>query len=96
MQYMNIVRMRVKPEHIEDYIQALKTQPKWPGQLESRTIRFAENGFCGYGLWESQEAMMAQMDHLVSWLDTVRPMLEELSEELGVTDAISGPVVPQD
>jgi hypothetical protein len=93
MQYMNIVRMRVKSDRIDDYIQALKTQPSWEGQLETRTIRFGDNGFCGYGLWESQEAMMAQMDNMVSWLDTVRPMLEELSAELGVTDAISGPVV---
>ena len=33
------------------------------------------------------------MDGMVAWLDTIRPMLEVISEELGVTDPASGPVI---
>ena len=93
MKHMNVVRLKVKPEHIDDYIQALKNQPAWEGRIETRTIRYGDNWFCGYGLWESREAMMAQMQPMVSWLDTVRPMLEEISPELGVTDPVSGGVI---
>ena len=93
MKYMNIVRFSVKPEHIADYKKALETQPAWDGQIETRTIQSGEHSFCGYGLWESKEAMMGQMDSMVSWLDSVRHMLEEISPELGVTDPILGPVI---
>ena len=93
MKHMNIVRFKVKPECIEDYLRALADQPMWEGQIETRTIRYGENGFCGYGLWESKEAMMNQMQNMVSWLDTIRPLLEEISPELGVTDPISGAVI---
>ncbi len=93
MKHMNIVRMRVKTEHIDDYMKALDTQPKWAGRIETRTIQYGENGFCGYGLWESKEAMMDQMENMVTWLDSVRHMLEEISPEVGVTDPISGAVV---
>ncbi len=33
------------------------------------------------------------MPKLISFLDTMRHMLDEISSEVGVTDAVSGPVV---
>ena len=30
---------------------------------------------------------------MIAGLDTVRPMLEEISPELGVTDPVAGPVI---
>ncbi len=37
--------------------------------------------------------MVGAMPKMTSFLDTMRHMLEEISPELGVTDAVSGPVV---
>ena len=90
---MNIVRFKVKPEHINDYIEALQKQPVWNGNIEGRTIQTGENTFCAYGLWESKAAMDAEMDSMVSWLDTIREMLDEISPDLGLTDPVSGPVI---
>ena len=93
MKYMNIVRFKVKKDRVNDYIEALNTQPSWNGNIESRTVQTGENSFCGYGFWGSKEAMEAEMESMINWLDTVRDMLEEISPELGVTDPVSGPVI---
>ena len=93
MKHMNIVRFKVKPEHINDYIEALQKQPVWNGNIEGRTIQTGENTFCAYGLWESKEAMDAEMNSMISWLDTIREMLDEISPDLGLTDPVSGPVI---
>ena len=93
MKYMNVVKFQVKAEHLSAFMESQRTQPDWDGQLESRMIQTGERTFCGYGLWTSQEAMSAAMGSMVAWLDTVRHMLDEISPELGVTDAVSGPVV---
>ena len=93
MTHMNVVRFIVKPDRVNDYLDKLKSQPKWKGQIEGRTIQTGDNTFCGYGLWESKEAMDAEMQSMISWLDSVRDMLEEISPELGVTDPVSGPVI---
>ena len=93
MKYMNVVRFKVKKDRVDDYIKALSTQPTWKGNIGGATIQTGDNSFCGYGLWESKEAMDAEMESMISWLDTVRDMLEEISPELGVTDPVSGPVI---
>ena len=47
----------------------------------------------GYGLWESEEAMVTAKPDMIALLDTARDLLEEISPELGVTDPVSGTVV---
>ena len=93
MKYMNIVKFKVKSDCIKDYMEALNNQPSWKGNIEGKTIQTGDNTFCSYGLWESKEAMDAEMSNMVSWLDTVRDLLEEISPELGVTDPVSGPII---
>ena len=34
MKYMNIVRFKVKKDRVNDYIEALNTQPSWNGNIE--------------------------------------------------------------
>ena len=70
MKYMNIVRFKVKKDCVNDYIEALNTQPSWNGNIEGRTVQTGENTFCGYGLWESKEAMDAEMESMIDRLDT--------------------------
>ena len=93
MQFMNIVKFQVKPECVADFIAAMQNQPKWDGNIEMRVVQTGDNHFCGCGLWESKDVMLASMDSMVAWLDTIRPMLEVISEELGLTDPASGPVI---
>jgi len=93
MQYMNIVKFQVKPECVTDFVSAMRNQPEWKGNIEMRVVQTDENKFCGCGLWESKEVMMASMDSMVAWLDSIRPFLEVISDEIGVTDPASGPVI---
>lgn len=95
MQFMNIVKFQVKPESVSEFLDAMRNQPDWEGNIEMRVVQTGENTFCGCGLWESKEIMLASMEGMVAWLNTVRPMLEVISETLGVTDPASGPVIIQ-
>ena len=93
MKHVNIVRFKVKLEHVNDYLKALTEQPVWKGNIEGKTIQTGENIFCAYGLWESKEAMDLEMDSMVEWLGTIRHMLDEITPELVVTDPVSGSVI---
>ena len=93
MEFMNIVRVKVKPDHIEEFMQLNEEFPVYEGQKMSRLVKTGENTFCYVGIWESEEAIAAQRDAMIAGLDTMRHTLEEISPDLGVTDPVSGPVV---
>jgi len=93
MEFINIVRVKVKPDHIEEYMQLNEEFPVYEGQKMSRLVKTGDNTFCYVGIWESEEAIAAQRDAMIAGLDTMRHTLEEISPDLGVTDPVSGPVV---
>tara|TARA_Y100001968_G_scaffold139155_1_gene127288 strand:+ start:264 stop:464 length:201 start_codon:yes stop_codon:yes gene_type:complete len=45
------------------------------------------------GIWESAETIASQIVAMISNLNEVRDLLEELSQELVVTDPVSGNIV---
>ena len=65
----------------------------YKGLLSQYLIKTGEQNYCGVALWESEDAMVEAMPKMIAFLDTMRYMLEEISPELGVTDAVSGPIV---
>ena len=93
MLHMNIVKFHVNPDNIENFLDAFKNATLNQGQISGKLVQIAENKFCSIGLWESQSAMDEAMDDMISFLDTIRHMLIAISEELGVTDPASGPVL---
>ena len=93
MEFMNIVRARVKPEHLDEYMKLNEEFPIYDGMLSSKLIKTGDYTFCYVGTWESEDAIAAQRDNMIANLNTMRHMLEELSPELGVTDPVSGSVV---
>lgn len=93
MEFMNIVRAKVKPDHLDEYIEMNKEFPKFEGMLESKLVKTGDYTFCYVGTWESEEAIAAQRDNMIANLDKMRHTLEELSPELGLTDPVSGSVV---
>ena len=92
MEFMNIVRVKVKPDHIDEYMQLNEEFPVYEGQKMSRLVKTGDNTFCYVGIY-SEEAIAAQRDAMIAGLDTMRHTLEEISPDLGVTDPVSGPVV---
>ena len=93
MKHMNVVKFVVKPEYVDAYLESSRTLALFKGQISNRLIQTGDRHFCAMGLWESQEAMNAEMANMVAYLDTLRHMLEVISPELGVTDATSGALI---
>ena len=93
MEFMNIVRVKVKIDHMDEFMQLNEEFPKYEGQTVSKLAKTSENTFCYVGVWESEEAIAAQRDAMIAGLDKMRHTLEEISSDLGVTDPVSGQVV---
>ena len=63
------------------------------GLISMKQIQTAPNNMCIVGEWKDQESIAKARDKMIAGLDTVRPLLEEISPELGVTDPVSGSVI---
>ena len=93
--FMSVVRFKVRPEQTEEFVSTWSNGPPAPGRVSLRLIQAGDCQFCGVSEWESEDAIAAARPDLIKFLDTIRPMLEEISPVLGVTDPVSGPVVAE-
>ena len=91
--YSNVVRFRVKQECIAEFEKAYRDCPLFDGMLSQLLIRTDERQYCGIGFWGSEDALVSARPAMIAFLDNFRDLLEEISPELGVTDALSGPVI---
>ena len=57
--------------------------------------KIGERRYCFIRLWESEEKLIAARPDMIEQLNSVHELLQELSPKLGITDAISGPVIVQ-
>jgi hypothetical protein len=91
----NVVRMRVKPGHVEEYLdfhrkRSLADMAGWKGLT---VVKTGDREFCFIGEWESTEALAAARPTMIAMLDSFRDSLEDLGGGLGVTDPVSGEAV---
>ena len=95
--FSNVVRYEVKSEYVDDFLQVCSDLSPmggyYEGLLNQILIKTGDQNYCGVGLWESEDAMVEAMPKMISFLGTMRHMLDEISPELGVTDAVSGPIM---
>ena len=91
--FSNVVRFEVKLEYVDDFLKIFSDLPSHEGLLNQILIKTGEQKYCAVGLWESEDAVVKARPKMISSLDAMRHMLEEISPEIGVTDAVSGPVV---
>ena len=88
MSAFNAVRFRVKPGREKDFLDAHKNVGgDWPG------LRHADDTYCIIAEWTDVEALVQARPKMVATLRSFRDTLEDLGGGLGVTDAVSGPVV---
>ena len=93
MKHMNVVKFKVKQEKMNEFsVQAFK-EKSFDGMVSEYYVNIGNNEFLAVGLWESEEKMIDARPQMISFLDSIRHTLEELSPELGVTDPASGSVV---
>lgn len=93
MAAINIVRFRVRPGSEQQFIEEHeRMRPEFEGFLGGSLVRTGDNTFCMIGEWEDFESIVDARPLMISFLDNVRHMLEDLGGGLGVTDPVSGEV----
>ena len=94
MTAFNIVRFRVKPGREDAFIDAhRRTDIAFEGFRRGALVKTGEHTFCVVGEWDSFDRLAAARPQMIAILDTLRPDLEDLGGDLGVTDPVSGEVV---
>jgi len=91
--FSNVVRFIARNDQRDALIRAFKDSPHYDGLISQTLIQTGEDTFCAYGIWNDEESLVNAREEMISFLDSIRPMLEEISSELGVTDPVSGPVI---
>ena len=92
--YANCVRFVVKEDCIDDFIAGFDDSNfQTAGMLVSEMFQSGDREFVSFGVFESEEALVAARPEMIAFLDTIRDYLEEISPELGVTDPRSGNVL---
>lgn len=90
----NIVRFRTKPGQEQAFIDAHgKADAKMNGLRKAALVKTGDRTFCFVGEWDSMDALAAARPSMIGILDGFRDMLEDLGDNLGVTDPVSGTVV---
>ena len=95
MSAFNVVRMRVKPGCVDDYLQFHRERSlaEMPGMKALRVVQTGERDFCVIGEWSGMDALAAARPTMIAILDGFRDKLEDLGGGLGVTDPVSGEAV---
>jgi len=95
MTAFNVVRFRVKPGREQEFVDFHHSiDPRLlPGARRFSLIRTGNSTFCALGEWESFDNLVAARPTMIGFLDAMRDCLEELGNDLGVTDPVSGEAV---
>jgi hypothetical protein len=94
MTAFNVVRFRVKPGEEERFIDAHRTmKPDLRGFMGGALIRTGDRTFCMLGEWKNFQSIVDARPQMISLLDGMRGMLEDLGGGLGLTDPVSGEAV---
>lgn len=93
MTAFNSVRFRVKTGQEQQFLDAHKRVGEWPGLTRANMIKTGEDTYCIIAEWPDVDTMANARPAMIATLDTFRHTLQDLGSGLGLTDAISGPVV---
>lgn len=93
MAAFNVVRFRVKPGSEQQFIEAhRRVEPEFEGFLGGHLLRTGDRDFCLVGEWRDFQSIVDARPLMISLLDQMRHLLEDLGGGLGVTDPVSGEV----
>jgi L-rhamnose mutarotase len=98
----NIVRMRVKPgfedqfvAHHDNLVQGVGDDLKTAGMRRFSLVKTGDRSYCFIGEWEGFDSIVEARPAMIGSLDQMRDMLEDLGDDLGVTDPVSGEAVAE-
>ena len=95
MKFSNIVRFKPKEGQFDEVINRLSEPMELEGLIQSFVVKTGENTCCSVGIWESEEHIINARPQMIQILDGIRDKLEVISEDLGVTDPVSGPIIQE-
>ena len=90
--FMNVVRFKLKSNCVNKYFEIIN-KTNFEGMTQRYIAKTGDYDYCFVGIWKSAEAIAAQRSAMITHLNEVRGLMEELSPELGVTDPVSGKIV---
>lgn len=94
MTAFNSVRFKIKAGQDGAFLDAHRNvHHEWPGLKHAHIIKTGEHTYCLIAEWNDADAMARARPNMIATLNSFRSTLEELGPNLGVTDAVSGPVV---
>ena len=67
--FVNIVKVKVKPEHREEYLKLCDEEPKFDGMISAKYVEIAPNTFTFIGEWKTQEHIVESRPRMISFLD---------------------------
>jgi hypothetical protein len=93
----NVVRYRVRAGQEEAFLAAhdAADRSRFDGFIEGALVDTGARAYCFVGKWERFDDIAAARPAMIAWLDTFRQSLEDLGDELGVTDPVSGTAVKE-
>lgn len=93
----NIVRMRVKPgsedafiTHHDALFKSVGDELKAAGMRRFSLVKTGDRAYCVLGEWDGFDSIVKARPAMIRSLDGLRPMLEDLGGDLGLTDPVSG------
>ena len=90
----NIVRCKVKPGKEDELVRHYQeARPDIAGIRKVALIKTGERTYCVVGEWDNMESIVRARPILAERLNGMRDLLEDLGDELGVTDPVSGEAV---
>ena len=98
----NIVRVRVKPgsedaliAHHDALLKSAGEEFKAAGMRRFSLIKTGDRAYSILGEWDGFDSIVKARPIMIKSLDGMRPLLEDLGGQLGVTDPVSGEAVAE-
>ena len=91
--FISVVKFKVKTEEENNFIEAMQKYNLPDGLIYRKLIKTGEYSYCSIIEWINEEALENARPHMIDFLNTIRSMLIEFSQDLGITDPASGPVI---
>ena len=88
--YANCVRFIEKDGCEDKYLEIVNSWDMSTGQERGYTVKTGDKEYLFFGVWDSEQSLVNARAEMIGNLDSIRDLLEELSDDLGVTEPRSG------
>ena len=67
--FINIVKVKVKPSHKDEYLKLMNARPAFDGQVSSYVAETGSSQFHMVATWHSEEAIAKARPQMIEFLD---------------------------